>query len=355
MSGPSDPPPVVRPGLTSDLASRYAAIGCANLRRQTPHELERRTWAIGLSPEDVHPAFHGCFDWHSAVHTAWMLARLLNADVELADESLVRQTLGDLLSRERLAGELRQLSQPGWEDFECPYGLAWLLALDAEAGDIDGLPDLAALAAARLIAWLRERRGPLRTGQHSQSAFALGLLHDWARRRAGAVEVATATDFILRDHFSAVAAELPDEPAVHDFLPLRLAEADCVRRVLPPGDFAGWLDGFGGMLAELRAEAPVVCRDPADGLLVHWDGLNLARAFFLRGIASVLPAGDARRPVFLAAEVAHGEAGLAAIDPRHYSGSHWLCSFAVYWLTAANVSETPDSERGRSASADAGL
>ena len=29
------------------------------------------------SPKAMHPAFYGCFDWHSSVHGHWMLVRLL--------------------------------------------------------------------------------------------------------------------------------------------------------------------------------------------------------------------------------------------------------------------------------------
>ena len=29
------------------------------------------------SPKALHPAFYGCYDWHSSVHGHWMLVRLL--------------------------------------------------------------------------------------------------------------------------------------------------------------------------------------------------------------------------------------------------------------------------------------
>ena len=73
--------------------------------------------------------------------------------------------------------------------------------------------------------------------------------------------------------------------------------------------------------------------DPTDPRLVHFDGLNLSRAWMLKGIAEGLPASDSRRAVLLKAAVAHQTAGLARVASGDYAGEHWLASFAVYLLT----------------------
>ena len=39
-----------------------------------PEQSEGHTVA---EPRRVHPAFYGCYDWHSAVHSHWLLLRLL--------------------------------------------------------------------------------------------------------------------------------------------------------------------------------------------------------------------------------------------------------------------------------------
>ena len=78
---------------------------------------------------------------------------------------------------------------------------------------------------------------------------------------------------------------------------------------------------------------PVQPTDRSDGRLAHLDGLNLSRAWMLAELAAALPGGDPRRPALDALAAAHGAAGLAALDDMTYAGSHWLPSFAVYWLT----------------------
>jgi hypothetical protein len=115
-----------------------------------------------------------------------------------------------------------------------------------------------------------------------------------------------------------------------------LAEADLMRRVLPPAEFAAWLDGF---LPEIPARGgagwlPVgVVTDRADGKLAHLDGLNLSRAWMLEGIIAGLPDDDLRLPALRAAADAHREVGLAAVTGEHYEGGHWLGSFATYLVT----------------------
>ena len=81
------------------------------------------------------------------------------------------------------------------------------------------------------------------------------------------------------------------------------------------------------------ALAPAVVTDKADGKLAHLDGLNLARAWMLEGIAEGLPQGDPRTPAVLRAARRHRDAGLAAVTGEHYEGGHWLGSFAVYLVT----------------------
>jgi hypothetical protein len=73
--------------------------------------------------------------------------------------------------------------------------------------------------------------------------------------------------------------------------------------------------------------------DRVDGKLAHLDGLNIARAWMLEGIASGLPAGDKRRSSLIKLADKHAQSGLAAVTGEHYAGGHWLGSFASYYLT----------------------
>jgi hypothetical protein len=108
-----------------------------------------------------------------------------------------------------------------------------------------------------------------------------------------------------------------------------------MRRVLAPREFAPWLKRFFPQLSARKAFplTPATVTDPTDPRLVHLDGLNLSRAWMLKGIASGLPPSDSRRAVLLKAAEAHQAAGLARVMSGDYAGEHWLASFAVYLLT----------------------
>jgi hypothetical protein len=194
----------------------------------------------------------------------------------------------------------------------------------------------------RLGDWLPKLSYPVRIGEHAQTAFALGLMLDYARATADAefacLLESKARQFYLGDRDCPLAYE----PSGEDFLSPCLGEADVMRRVLPSPAFARWLQSFLPQLSVARKSAwlqPVVSPDPSDPKLAHLDGLNLSRAWMLEGIASGLPKDDRRRPRIMAAEKEHRHAGLAAVTGEHYEGGHWLGSFAVYLVTKRGLSQ----------------
>ena len=74
-----------------------------------------------------HAVFHGCYDWHSAVHGHWALLRLDR--VRGKHEAAARYVAGRL-SGEPLEAERTLLkTKPA---FEMPYGRAWFLRLAIE-------------------------------------------------------------------------------------------------------------------------------------------------------------------------------------------------------------------------------
>jgi hypothetical protein len=140
------------------------------------------------------------------------------------------------------------------------------------------------------------------------------------------------------------------EPSGHDFLSPCLAEADLMRRVLPPEQFrrlAGAVPAGhpGGRRPGWLPVARVT--DRVDGKLAHIDGLNLSRAWMLEGIAAACRPGDLRRISLRAAAAAHAAAGLEGVSDEHYAGSHWLGSFATYLVTGRGLA-------GRARAAPAG-
>jgi len=333
--------------LDEATAGRLARLALDCVHREYPNKIshDMQSDEDARPPRQLTPAFYGCFDWHSAVHGHWLLARLarLLPDTDVA--SAARDALGQSLTAERIAGEVSYLTAEGRATFERPYGLAWLLQLATELGewpDDDArrfsatLAPLERVAAERLRDWLPKLSHPIRTGEHSQTAFAFGLALDWARSRrdqpiARLLERRTSELYLAdRD------CPLAYEPSGQDFLSPCLAEADLVRRVLPPAAFAAWLGAFlPGLPLDGSGDwlEPAVVTDPTDGKLVHLDGLNLSRAWMLEGISSGLPADDPRRAGLLACATAHARSGLASVGSERYEGGHWLGSFAVYLVT----------------------
>ncbi|PID78738.1 hypothetical protein CSB20_13640 [bacterium DOLZORAL124_64_63] len=304
------------------------------------------------TPGGLHPAFYGCFDWHSSVHGHWLLARFarLFPDHPLAAEA--RAVLAAHLTPGNIATETAYLQADGRASWERPYGLAWLLQLAAELHEWDdpearvwaaNLQPLEEACARSFLNWLPKLAYPIRTGEHSQTAFAFGLALDYARgtghTELGALLVATSLRLYARDE----GADLAFEPSGQDFLSPALAEADLMRRVLAPGAFARWLDRFlpeipaGGYGAAWLPVARVT--DRGDGKLAHLDGLNLSRAWMLEGMARVLTPGDPRRPNLLAAAAAHRAAGFAAVTGEHYEGGHWLGTYAMYLASRRGLAD----------------
>ncbi len=305
------------------LTDRLLEPVLANLHREYPGKISLESDADARPPRHLTPLFFGCYDWHSAVHSHWCALCLLErASAELAEQA--RSLLALSFTAEKVAGELAYLeSRPA---FEMPYGIAWLLQL---AGDFPNpvLQPLERLAAERFQAWLESLPYPIRTGEHSQSAFAMGLAWDWALRREHPLSQ-TVQERALQFYRSDRRAPLAYEPSAHDFLSPALAEADLMARVLDPGAYADWLEGF---LPEVDLR-PVHPASRSDGKLVHFDGLNLSRAWMLWGMARTLPEHHPRRESLFERAREHGRAGLSWLEGATYMGTHWLPSFSVYWL-----------------------
>ncbi|MDR3763543.1 MAG: DUF2891 domain-containing protein [Acidobacteriota bacterium] len=335
------------PVFTATATLRFAnlALGCVN--KEYPNKLSHtlQSDADARLPRELTPSFYGCYDWHSSVHGHWLLVRLLEQYPNSPFEPQARLALGRDLTAAKLQAEAAYLERSDRTGFERPYGLAWLLQLAAELREwhdpqamvlMSNLRPLELAAVSRLKPWLAKLPYPVRVGEHSQTAFSLGLMMDYAQT-AGDHEFAEllrskARQFYLHDR----SCPMNYEPSGEDFLSPCLAEADVMRRVLPPAEFAAWLTDFLPEIPEDGSASwlpPVVSPDPGDPKLAHLDGLNLSRAWMLKGIARGLPAGDARRTAIEAAATAHAKAGLAAVTGEHYEGGHWLGSFAVYLIT----------------------
>jgi hypothetical protein len=347
MAGPMD---THGGALDAELAGRFARLALDCVHREYPNKIAHvlASDADVRPPRELTPAFYGCYDWHSSVHGHWLLARLARLYPDADFTPTARSALARSLTEENVAAEAAYLEGAGRASFERPYGLAWLLQLAAELDEWDdpeaqrwraALAPLARTAVERLRDWLPKLAYPIRSGEHYQTAFALGLVWDWAVQTGD-----TAVTDLVREramHYYAGDRDCPlaYEPSGHDFLSPCLAEADLMRRLLAPDAFAAWLTQFLPGIPGAKGDwlSPALVTDRSDPKLAHIDGLNLSRAWMLEGIVSGLPPADQRRQALLAAARRHREAGLAGVSDEHYEGGHWLGSFATYLVTGRGL------------------
>jgi hypothetical protein len=325
-------------------AARFARLALDCVHKQYPNKIAHslNSDADVKPPRELTPAFYGCFDWHSSVHGHWLLVRLARQFPQAPFAAAARQAVEQSLTPANIAQEVRYLNDDGRSSFERPYGLAWLLQLAAELREWDDpdakrwsttLRPLEQAATARIASWLPKLQRPIRTGEHSNTAFAMGLMLDYARI-AGNADFGRLIESRARDYYvNDRNCPLAYEPSGEDFLSPCLAEADVVRRILPPAEFSKWFTAF---LPKVDLE-PTRVSDVTDGKLYHLAGLNLSRAWMLEGIVSNLSASDGRRKPLTALANTLRQAGLESIRSEHYEGGHWLGSFAVYLVSGRGL------------------
>jgi hypothetical protein len=328
--------------LTLDLAERFADLALGHVRREYPNNLDHALAGPqdARPPRALHPIFYGSFDWHSCVHSHWMLARLLRRFPDMPRSADIRALFDAQFTPEAVAGECAYFAAPTARGFKRPYGWGWLLKLAAElAQSSEGrwsrsLAPLADLLARRFCQFLPIAAYPVRSGAHFNTAFALRMAADYAAAAADRALMAALLDAARRWYGEDVDCPAWGEPGGDDFLSPALIEAEGMRRLLPVETFRPWFDRFLPGIAEGRPATlfrPARVADRTDGKIAHLDGLNLSRAWCWRALAAALPAGDPRRVPMEAASARHLAAGLPHLSVD-YMGEHWLASFATLAL-----------------------
>jgi DUF2891 family protein len=357
-------------GLLRDNAAAYARVALANIAREFPCDVRHLMTGpddLPRRPRERTPVFYGSYDWHSCVEMHWLLVRLLRRAPGLVPAGEIRAALDAAFTAAGLRAEAEFIAAPANRTRERPYGWGWALLLAHELSSWDdpharrwaaNIAPLADVLARLFLDWLPRATYPIRHGVHANSAFGLGLALPYAieRARAGGAGADTpgadtpgadtpGAGTGLRDALVAAArrwyrddTDYPAgwEPSGADFLSPALVEAELMARVLPAGEFAGWLDRFLPGLA--RGEpgtlfTPVTVSDPSDGQIAHLHGLNLSRAWCWRRLAECLPAGDPRVGPAREAMLRHAEAGLPHAVGGDYLVEHWLACYAVALLT----------------------
>lgn len=312
--------------MTEHQAAAFAGTALANVVREYPRHIGHLLTRPGeeLGPRRLHPAFYGSYDWHSAVHMHWLLARVLR--LFPSQNARLAPVLDQHLAPEPLGAELAYFNSAAGRTFERPYGWAWLLELHAEllrlgnARWSSAVQPLAAELARRMARFVAGAPYPIRAGTHGNTAFACLLALDYAQAMKDEA-LATVIKAAARRWYGADRdAPLAYEPSLDDFLSPTLIEAALMREVMTPGEFRDWLKAFLPSGAEkVKPPAPADRTDPKQS---HLDGLALSRAWCLRKLGH---AEAAER---------HLAAALPHVVGGDYVGEHWLATFATLALTA---------------------
>jgi hypothetical protein len=333
--------------LNAATASGFARLALNCVQKEYPNKPDHVMNNAGeiQSPATMHPAFYGCFDWHSCVHGHWMLVRLLKQFPGLPEEAKIRTVINQNLTAKNILTEVAYLDQGNRASFERTYGWAWLLKLAEELytwDDPDGkawsanLAPLTQAIVERYLDFLPKQTYPIRTGVHPNTAFAIAFALDYARTTGN-----TKLESMLVERSMAYYEKDRDYPAAwepggEDFFSPALTEADLMRRVLDSKSYPEWVHAFLPKLGKGTIPSllnPAVVTDRTDPKIVHLDGLNLSRAWCMKSIAEALPAVDSYRPILYTAAYRHAMDALGHVASGNYEGEHWLATFAVYLLT----------------------
>lgn len=328
--------------LTSDSAASFAQLALDCMHREYPNKLSQVLKdATGLlPPETLHPAFYGCFDWHSSVHGHWMLVKLLKEFPDIALREQIIDGLSESLTPENIVGEVAYFdgASASWER---TYGWAWLLQLATELEQwdyllgrqwADILLPLTEVIRDRYIEFLPRQEYPIRTGVHPNTAFGLSFAFDYAEIVADKELKNAIVSAANRYYADDKDCPLSWEPSGEDFLSPCFEEAALMARVMPDAEYKKWLAAFLPSLSDPASLIPANVSDRSDPKIVHLDGLNLSRAWNLFVIANEAD-DDALAHQLRDTAASHLAASLPHITSEHYEGSHWLGSFAIYALT----------------------
>lgn len=297
-------------------------------------------------PRELHPAFYGCYDWHSSVHGHWALVNLLKQFPDLAKVEEIKEKLKTSLSKENIQAEVNYFQNAEEGSYERTYGWAWVLKLaeaihtwdDPLARELEqNLQPLTNLITEKFKEFLPKLVYPIRVGEHTNTAFAMALAYDYAKS-AGKEELqkmieTRAREFYLNDDN----CPLTWEPSGFDFLSPCLSEIDIMRRVLPENAFRLWMEDFMPQLKDKDFTLEVAeVSDRTDGKLVHLDGLNFSRAWVLYGLAKQYPKRYGHLRTIANKHVSNSFPNLMGDT---YEGGHWLGTFALYALKEGKVQE----------------
>jgi hypothetical protein len=365
---PDVAPPVFDEALIVTLAA--LPLSCIDHPFDTPDHPHNYLW-VHDSPRHIVDdytrtrAFYGCYDWHSAVNSTWVLVALLKQYPNLTLAPIIRQRITEHLGPTNIAGEIaffNAATDLAGKNFERPYGFAWLLKLHGELAtwnDPDGivlaanLKPLAQQFSEKLVAYFNGLSYPIRVGTHPNTALSMNFVLDYTAAVDDPALKAAVHSAAMRLFSNDKDAPTAYEPCHNDFLSPCLTEAMLMARILDAPTYLTWLNGFlppidspGFQIyaSEIETDHATVSGSNADakdkdGLLgskSHLIGLALQRAECLHRIAAALPPKDPRVPVYRRIASINAQNGFRKLGDAGYFGQHWLATYAVLYMQAAN-------------------
>lgn len=329
--------------LTLNQANDLAKLPIKCLQQEYPNKLSQLLIDSSelASPKVLHPAFYGCFDWHSSVHGHWSLVYLLKKFPNLENKKEIIGKLKTNLSQENIQKEVDYLNKKHEKSYERTYGWAWLLKLQYELETSNepyakelaiNLKPLTNILVDRYIEFLPKLNYPLRNGTHTNTAFGLSLAWDYAVYAKNLPLQESIRTNALRLFKNDSDCPFNWEPSGTDFLSPCMEEIGIMQRVMPADDFLKWLKDFSKPLFDKKFTWDTAkVSDRTDGHLVHLDGLNFSRAWNLYRLAKQYPKQLGH---LKALADTHLKFSLPAITDGNYEGEHWLASFALYAFEA---------------------
>ncbi|WP_116789431.1 DUF2891 domain-containing protein [Flavobacterium psychrotrophum] len=325
--------------LTTERANGLAKLPIKCLQQEYPNKLGQLladASELG-TPRQLHPAFYGCFDWHSSVHGHWSLVYLLKHFPNLENREEIISKLNTNLSKENIAQEVAYISKKHEKSFERTYGWAWLLKLQQELDAYNepfakklsqNLLPLTKLVSERYIEFLPKLNYALRVGTHPNTAFGLSFAWDYAVQTKNIPLQNSIRENALRLFKNDKNGPFEWEPSGTDFLSPCMEEIGIMQRIMPEKEFLKWLKDFAPKLFDKNYNwEPGKVSDRTDGLLVHLDGLNFSRAWNFYHLAKQFPKQLSHLNT-LADK--HLNYSLPAVVDGNYEGEHWLASFALH-------------------------
>ncbi len=273
-----------------------------------------------------HAAFHGCIDWHSAVHGVWALT----AYARMTGDTICNSLLEETLRPEKLAAERALLA--AHPDFEMPYGRAWFLRLAREYGHCAGdtalqheLQSMAGEVLHSMLAYYRGRVPDPWRGSYACDSWALINMLDYAAWSGDAPAEATVR-ILVEGHFVDHGGGCTEAAENGHFMAVATNWAWLVSKVLPRGEFDRWQWEF---FADAGLPQPV-----ASPVNWHHHGLNFSRAWGLWALHAATAADDAKE-AYLNAYAAHFHAtyDTPLLWRDSYQGvGHWVPQFGMLAL-----------------------